>query len=104
MKHTLLLIAFFTVFFGSCQKTDEENFVVSSTKIGEIVVHLVPSEYADTAFFIDTKLNEPFSITDDILQKIQTDAYFSVIIFQNGEYVSQTFFPYSAPPLKMVIE
>lgn len=105
----IVVIAFtlfmFTLFMGSCEKdrVENANAIVINTSMfpsgTELLVSLVPSEYAGEAFPLEVEINERAVINLSSKQKnlLKLDAYLSIILFDDkGEYLTQNFFPFVA--------
>jgi hypothetical protein len=117
MKKFLILLAVaMMAFVVSCEK--DRSFVSPSESTvftidvsafptaADLTVYLVPSENTDKPIYVDACIGEnTLTLTADEKSSLKADAYFSVILFdQNGQYLTQNFFPADSKELKLKSE
>lgn len=116
MKKLFFFLAVAIVaFLGSCEKdrsispSESAVFTIDASAFptaADIMVYLVPSESTDKAIFVDACIGEnTLTLTAEEKSSLKADAYFSVILFdQNGQYLTQNFFPADSKDLKLKSE
>lgn len=107
------MIAIVAFIFSSCEKdrvsSDTAVFTIDASAFptaADLSVYLVPSEMTDKAIFIDAYIGKnTLTLTAEEKSSLKADAYFSVIVFdQNGQYLTQNFFPADSKELKIKSE